>query len=146
MLSSQKPLVEKLLTPLVKPLAGINPNVLTLLGSIPSLLFFVFMIHHWFLAAIIAFTGNLFDMLDGMIARKYQKVTAFGGFLDSTFDRISDFLMITAFAFAGIVSWNIAAPVLLFSFLISYTRSRGELANPSVSFAVGMIERTERLI
>lgn len=145
MLSSQKPLVEKMLTSLIKPLSGVNPNALTLLGSIPSLLFFVFLLNHWYILALIAFAGNIFDLIDGMIARKYNKITAFGGFLDSTMDRISDFLIITAFAFAGIVNWIIAAPLLLFSFLISYTRSRGELANPSVSFAVGMIERTERL-
>lgn len=145
MLSTKKPIVEKILTPLIAPLSGVNPNVLTLLGSIPSLLFFVFVLKGWYLAALIAFVGNLFDMVDGMIARKYHKVTKFGGFLDSTLDRVSDFFMITAFSFAGIVDWRIAAPVLLFSYLISYTRSRGELANPSVSFAVGLIERTERL-
>ncbi len=146
MLSNKKPLVEHVLEPLVKPLSGVNPNTLTLLGSIPSLLFFVFVIYHWYLAAIIAFIGSLFDMFDGMIARKYNKVTAFGGFLDSTLDRVSDFLFITAFAFAGIVRWEITAPLLLFSFLISYTRSRGELANSHVSFAIGLIERTERLL
>lgn len=145
MLSNQKPFVEKILTPLVKPLSGVNPNVLTLVGSIPSLLFFVFMINHWYFLALIAFAGSIFDLLDGMIARKYNKVTAFGGFLDSTLDRISDFLIISSFAFAGIVNWAIAAPLLLFSFLVSYTRSRGELAKPSISFAIGLIERTERL-
>ena len=96
--------------------------------------------------ALLAFVGNMFDLVDGMIARKYNKVTAFGGFLDSTLDRVSDFLIITAFAFAGIVRWEIVAPLLLFSFLVSYTRSRGELAKPTVSFAVGLIERTERLL
>lgn len=146
MLSNKKPLVEKTLEPLVTTLSRVNPNALTLLGSIPSLLFFVFVIMHWYPLALAAFVGNLFDLVDGMVARKYNKVTAFGGFLDSTLDRISDFLIITAFAFAGIVRWEIVAPFLLFSFLISYTRSRGELANRNVSFAIGLIERTERLI
>jgi len=146
MLSYKKPSVEKYLEPFVGLFKNVNPNVLTLLGSIPSLLFFVFLIMHWYFLAIIAFAGSIFDLIDGMIARKYNKVTAFGGFLDSTLDRVSDFFIITAFAFSGIVRWEIAAPLLLFSFLISYTRSRGELANSSVSFAVGLIERTERLI
>lgn len=146
MLSYKKSSVEKYLEPFVGLFKNVNPNVLTLLGSIPSLLFFVFLIMHWYVLALIAFLGSIFDLMDGMIARKYNKVTAFGGFLDSTLDRVSDFFIITAFAFAGIVRWEIAAPLLLFSFLISYTRSRGELANPSVSFAVGLIERTERLL
>ena len=85
-------------------------------------------------------------MLDGIVARKFNRVSAFGGFLDSTLDRMSDFFFITPFAFAGIVSWWIVMPFLLCSFMTSYMRSRGELANPKVSFAVGILERTERLI
>jgi archaetidylinositol phosphate synthase len=146
MLSYKKSSVEKYLEPLVGLFKHTNPNVLTLLGSIPSLLFFVFLSMHWYFLALIVVTGSIFDLMDGMIARKYNKVTAFGGFLDSTLDRVSDFFIITAFAFAGIVRWEIAAPFLLFSFLISYTRSRGELAGTNVSFAVGLIERTERLV
>lgn len=145
MLSNQKPVVESYLQPVVNRLSHANPNTLTLLGSIPSLLFFIFLLYHWYLLAIIAFLGNGFDLIDGMVARKYHKVTAFGGFLDSTMDRVSDFLLITAFAFTGIVTWTIVAPLLLFAYLTSYARSRGELANPKVSFAVGIVERTERL-
>lgn len=147
MLSNQKQLTEKILQPFIKPLSGVNPNILTLLGSIPSLLFFVFLIFHWYLLAVIAFAGSIFDLIDGIIARKYHKVTTFGGFLDSTLDRIADFLFITAFAFAGIVRWEIVAPLLLFSFLTSYIRSRAGLAAKShMEFAIGLIERPERLI
>ena len=146
MLSYKKPLIDKFFEPLITPFKHVNPNALTLLGSIPSILFFVFIVNHWYLAAVLAFLGTAFDMFDGMIARKYNKVTAFGGLLDSTFDRVSDFLMISAFAFGGIVHWKIAAPLLLVSFLISYVRTRSEAASHEVSFAVGIIERTERLI
>lgn len=146
MLSSKKPLAELFLEPLIKPFANINPNVLTILGSIPSILFFVFVVNHMYIWAIIAFCFNFLDFLDGMVARKYNKVTKFGGFLDSTLDRFSDFLMITAFGFAHLVRFELIAPVILFSFLISYIRARGELTNPHLSFAVGLIERTERLI
>jgi len=104
------------------------------------------MLSHWYLLALIALIGNSFDMLDGMVARKYRKVSAFGGFLDSTMDRVADFLIITAFAFGGIVRWEIVIPLLLFAYLTSYVRSRGELANPKVSFAIGLVERPERLV
>lgn len=150
MLSDKKPVVEKYLTPLVATLAKANPNVLTLVGSIPPLLFFVFVVSHQYGWALVAFVGNLFDMVDGMVARKYHKVTAFGGFLDSTLDRISDFFMITAFAFGGIVRWELVAPLLLFSFLISYARGTSEKlayakGDTKTKFNVGLIERTERL-
>lgn len=146
MLTSKKSTIESYLSPIVDSLSRVNPNLLTLLGSIPSLLFFVFVVNHWYIAALVAFVGNGFDLIDGMVARKYNKVTNFGGFLDSTMDRIADFLLITAFAFGGIVRWEIVAPLLLFAYLTSYIRSRGELANRSVSFAIGIIERTERLV
>jgi len=146
MLSSKKSTVEAYLHPIVKYLSHANPNTLTLLGSIPPLLFFVCILYHSYILALIAFVGNGFDMLDGMVARKYHKVTPFGGFLDSTMDRVADFLLITAFAFGGIVRWEIVAPFLLFAYLTSYVRSRGELANPKVSFAMGLIERPERLV
>ncbi|HVA97166.1 MAG TPA: CDP-alcohol phosphatidyltransferase family protein [Candidatus Acidoferrales bacterium] len=146
MLSNKKSTIEPFLLPVVKRLSHVSPNTLTLLGSIPPLLFFVFMLYHWYIVSLIAFVGCGFDMLDGMVARRYHKVTPFGGFLDSTMDRVADFLVITAFAFAGIISWGIVAPFLLFAYLTSYVRSRGELANPKVSFAVGLIERPERLV
>jgi archaetidylinositol phosphate synthase len=148
MLSYKKPSIEKYLDPLTGLFRDINPNVLTLLGSIPPLLFFVFVLNHWYVLALFAFLGNSFDLIDGMVARKYNKVTPFGAFLDSTLDRLSDFLMITAFAFAGIVRWEIVAPFLLFSFMISYARSRSEtlVKDKTTSFAVGLIERTERLM
>lgn len=146
MLSRHKTSLEHYLEPVAVRLHKISPNILTLVGSIPSLLFFVFLLNHWYVAALLIFIGNAFDMVDGMVARKYNKTTAFGGFLDSFMDRISDFLIITAFAFSDIVRWDIAAPLLLFAYLTSYARSRGELANNTVSFALGLIERTERLI
>jgi len=148
MLSNKKAKVEKYFEPLAKFLSKTNPNILTLIGSIPPLLFFVFLINHFYVLAIIAYFGTIIDIVDGMIARKYNKVSSFGGFLDSTIDRIGDFFIITAFAFSGLVKWEIVAPLLLFSYLTSYTRSRGELASldrEKVKFNIGLIERPERL-
>jgi len=146
MLSDKKPTIEKYFEPVAKSLSGVSPNTLTLLGSIPPLLFFVFVINKLYILALIAFLGIAIDFVDGMIARKYNKVTEFGGFFDSLMDRVSDFLFITAFAFAGIVRWEIIAPLLLFSFLTSYIRSRAGLAARShMEFAIGLIERPERL-
>lgn len=146
MLSSQKQSVEKYLEPFIGMFANVSPNTLTFLGIIPSILFFVFIVSHFYLLAMISFLGNFFDFIDGMVARRYHKVTPFGGFLDSTMDRVADFLIITAFAFGGIVRWEIVAPLLLCAYLTSYMRSRGELANKKVSFAIGIVERTERLM
>ncbi|MBU4099110.1 CDP-alcohol phosphatidyltransferase family protein, partial [Patescibacteria group bacterium] len=147
MLSDKKPIIENYLKPLIKPLAGINPNFLTLIGSIPPLLFFVLVAYGYYNFALLIFPFLAIDLLDGLVARMTGKVTSFGSFFDSTMDRISDFLIISAFGFAHIVRWEIIVLFLFVSFLVSYVRSRGELAgNKTISFDIGLIERPERLI
>jgi phosphatidylglycerophosphate synthase len=147
MLSKIKQSLEKPLLPFIGIFAHVHPNILTLIGSIPSLLFLVCMMHHLYWLALLALIANCFDFLDGMVARTYHKATTFGAFLDSLLDRFADFFIIISFGFAGLVRWEIVLGIVLFAFLTSYIRSRGELAsNGKVSFAVGLIERPERLI
>lgn len=142
-----KPVAEKAIQPLALLFKHTNPNVVTFFGMIFPALFFWFVLEGWYVAALVVFVLNLVDMLDGAIARQQNKVTAFGGFLDSTIDRFADFTVLAAFSFAGIVSWNIMAPLLLLSYLISYIRSRTELAaKGQIQASVGIVERTERLV
>jgi len=146
MLSQFKPTIDKTTQQLVEPLKDVHPNVLTLIGIVPSILFFLAILNHSYIWALIFFLGNVFDLLDGAVAKRFHKMTPFGGFLDSTLDRISDFLIISSFAFAGLVSWPIATILISVSYLVSYARGRAELASKATQvFAVGLIERTERL-
>jgi len=147
MLTILKPVVEKGLQPVGRALIGVNPNVISLLGLIFPVLFFWFVMQEWYAVALVTFVFLAVDLLDGMVARASGRVTPFGGFLDSTIDRFADFTVIAAFGFAGLVRWNVILPLLLLSFLISYIRSRTELAaKGNLSAAVGLVERTERLI
>lgn len=135
-----------MLGPIIKPLAFVPPNLVSIVGLLPPMLFFILLMQGNYGWALVSYPFLLLDVLDGAIARINGKVTAFGGVLDSVADRVSDFLIIAAFAFAGLVRWEITAPLLLFSFLVSYMRSRGELAGKGTfSLALGLIERTERL-
>lgn len=146
MLSTIKPTIDKTTQKLVAPLKDSNPNMLTLIGIVPSLLFFVCVVHHLYWLALLFYLGNVLDLLDGAVAKRFHKVTAFGGFLDSTLDRISDFFIIISFGFAGIANWPIVLSLLLFSYLVSYARSRAELASKATqTFAIGLVERPERL-
>ena len=60
----------------------------------------LFGIGEFFWAGIVLIVANLFDMLDGNVARISGRVTKFGGFLDSSLDRISDMV-----AFLGIIAF-----------------------------------------
>jgi archaetidylinositol phosphate synthase len=146
MVSSFKPLAEKHISRFVKRLPYLNPNIITILGIIPSIAFFLFIQERMLFAALLSLLATSLDILDGVIARTYGKVTAFGGLLDSTIDRVSDFFLITAFSFSDIVRWEISLLFLLFSFLTSYIRSRAELAgNGKITLSVGVLERSERI-
>jgi archaetidylinositol phosphate synthase len=146
MLTVFKPVAERPLQPIAKLLKNVNPNVISMFGIIFPLLFFLLVINHHYIWALIVYIFNWVDLLDGMVARLSKRVTKFGGFLDSTIDRFADFAVLVSFGFAFIVPWDIIAPLLMCSFAISYMRTRIEyMANGKVSASVGIIERTERL-
>ncbi len=147
MLTVLKPHAEKALRPLGRLLKNVPPNVITLFGLVFPVVFFVCLLHKLYAWALLAVLLNAVDMLDGLVARMQNKVTAFGGFLDSTIDRFADFTMLVAFGFAGLASWKIVLPLVMLTYLISYIRSRTELAAKGKLIAnVGIIERTERYV
>lgn len=147
MLTPSKKYIEPLLEPLVLRLGHVSPSSITAFGLISPLLF-IWALSGWhLLLAFLALLLAPLDMIDGAVARKYKKETAFGAVLDSSVDRVSDSLYISAFGFAGLVRWEIVIPVLVASFTISYLRSRAELAaKKTINMSVGWIERTERIV
>lgn len=101
--------------------------------------------HNYWLATL-SWIGVLFDAIDGYVARKAGKVSAFGAFLDSTLDRMADFFIIAAFGFANFIGWWLAAFVILTTFLISYIKARGEGLLPTgIQLQEGLMQRSERL-
>jgi archaetidylinositol phosphate synthase len=147
MLTVFKPVAEKRLQPVAGLLKNVSPNAISLLGLVFPVLFFLCVIQKLYALGLVVFIFNGVDLLDGMVARMSHKVTAFGGFLDSTIDRFADFTVLAAFGFAYIVHWDVLAPLILLTYLISYMRSRTELAaKGAIVASVGIIERAERLI
>src|SRR5512140_467654 len=73
---------------------GIAPNILTTIGvtlNMGSAVLFGYGQFFW--AGIVLIVANLFDMLDGNVARLTGNVTKFGSFLDSSLDRLSDMVV-----------------------------------------------------
>ena len=131
----------------------INPNVLTVTGvSINVLCGLMFGLGHFFWAGVVLIVANLFDMLDGQVARLTNQVTRFGGFLDSTLDRVSDMA-----AFVGLMTFYardtelhstlnvlLAGLALVGSVLVSYASARAESLIPKCD--VGFLRRPERVV
>ncbi len=101
----------------------------------------------WLLLLAVAFflASGFCDALDGIIARKFQQTTMFGGFLDSLLDRFSDGAVYAGIIIGGLAHplWGLAA--LIGSMLVSYSRARAEAVNIKME-SVGLAERAERMI
>jgi CDP-diacylglycerol--glycerol-3-phosphate 3-phosphatidyltransferase len=88
-------------------------------------------------------------MLDGALARRTNKVSKFGGVLDSTLDRISEASVLIGIAvfYANRQSvWGVAIAgiTLIGSQLPSYIRSKAE--NLNINGKIGLFTRPERVI
>jgi phosphatidylglycerophosphate synthase len=147
MISDIKPKLNPLISIIAKPFSFIHPNILSLVGMIFPILFLYFMTQHKYVIALCMLIGTAFDTLDGAVARMTNRITRFGALLDSTLDRLADALVIIGFHYAGLVPLEVVLIVFIESFLISYIRSRAELADKgNLSLAVGIIERPERIL
>src|SRR5438270_3318366 len=131
----------------------INPNLLTVtVVSINVLCGLMFALGHFFWAGLILIVANLFDMLDGQVARLTNQVTLFGGFLDSTLDRVSDmaaFVGLMLFyardtEFHSTLNVLLAALAMVGSVLVSYASARAESLIPKCD--VGFLRRPERVV
>jgi len=133
--------------------AGVHPNILTAIGvSINIGCGVLFGFGEFFWAGIVLIIANLFDMLDGNVARLSGNVTRFGGFLDSTLDRLSDmvaFLGIMIF-YAGnspqhsLLNVTLAGIGMIASVMVSYSTARSE--GLGVKANVGFLQRPERVV
>jgi CDP-diacylglycerol---glycerol-3-phosphate 3-phosphatidyltransferase len=132
---------------------GVHPNVLTAIGvTINVGCGVLFGIGEFFWAGIVLIVANLFDMLDGNVARKTGNVTLFGSYLDSSLDRLSDmvaFLGIMIF-YAGntpqhsILNVFLAGVALVGSVMVSYAAARSD--SLGVKSNVGFLQRPERIV
>jgi CDP-diacylglycerol--glycerol-3-phosphate 3-phosphatidyltransferase len=131
----------------------VNPNWLTVIGvSVNVLSGLLFGFGHFFSAGLVLVVANLFDMLDGKVARMTGRVTRFGGFLDSSLDRLSDMVvfvgLMTFYArdteFHSTLNVFLAGAALMGSVLVSYTSARAESLIPKCD--VGFLRRPERVV
>jgi CDP-diacylglycerol--glycerol-3-phosphate 3-phosphatidyltransferase len=141
---------------LFKPLSAaigrthLSPNMLTVLGLFITGGSAVFIWYgHYVTAAILFTVGSLCDLLDGAVARISAKVTPMGAFLDSTFDRVGEGVVLTAIALAyarddQLLMVGAAFATMIGSFLVSYARARAEALG--LECKVGLMTRPERLV
>jgi CDP-diacylglycerol--glycerol-3-phosphate 3-phosphatidyltransferase len=128
---------------------GVNPNFLTFLGLVVNFIAAAnFALGHFRIAALI-FCAGFLDILDGQVARRQNRVTAFGAFYDSTLDRYADMALymglLVYYSVSGRTPYVVLAAVATAgSVMVSYARARAESLIPLCK--VGFMERPERLV
>jgi len=151
--SALKPAVTRMINPVARIAlrAGLTPNSVTLIGAlglIASAAFF-YSNERYFIGTLAITLFSLSDLFDGAMARISEKgASAWGGFLDSTIDRVTDGAIIITLALPLIRNEDsLAIPALIAlvtGILIPYIRAKAE--SFSIPCSVGITERTERLV
>lgn len=151
--SAFKPAVNRFIEPIVRLAirAGVTPDAVTLVGSIGTVLAagYFYPRGDLFIGTLVIIVFALSDLFDGAIARLSERgASSWGGFLDSTCDRLTDSAILGSLAIYCILEDLAIYPVviasLVFGFLVPYIRAKSE--SYGVSCTVGIAERTERLI
>jgi CDP-diacylglycerol---glycerol-3-phosphate 3-phosphatidyltransferase len=132
---------------------GVHPNTITIIGTICTVAGgVIYAMGHistggWFLGA-----TALFDVLDGTVARRSNKSSTFGAFLDSSLDRVADGAVLSGLAvFYALNPVHHNVPMmavcllgLIGAYMTSYIRARAEALG--LDAKVGMLQRPERVV
>ncbi|KGN38595.1 phosphatidylinositol phosphate synthase [Knoellia subterranea] len=159
-----RPFFTKLFTPMASLLLrlGVSPDVVTVVGTLGvSLGALIFYPRGEFLIGTLVITAFVFsDTVDGIMARRMERSSVWGAYLDSTLDRVAD-----ASVFGGLVLFYagghnlrsdsafgvrpgvmaaLALACLILGMVVSYAKARAEGLGMTAN--VGIAERAERLV
>lgn len=109
---------KKILKPFV---VNCNPNLVSVLAVIVAgLAGYFFYTGMPVLAGIMVLLNGFFDILDGEIAKTYNKTSKLGDFLDHAFDRVADVLMFFGLALNPAIPMWLGSLMVIFILLVSY--------------------------
>jgi CDP-diacylglycerol--glycerol-3-phosphate 3-phosphatidyltransferase len=131
---------------------GISPDVVTIIGTL-GVCFGALAFYprgELFVGTLVITAFVFADTVDGIMARRLDRSTSWGAYLDSTLDRIAD-----AAIFGGLVLWYagdgdeaymaaLALACLILGGVVSYAKARAEGLGMTAN--VGIAERAERLV
>jgi CDP-diacylglycerol--glycerol-3-phosphate 3-phosphatidyltransferase len=128
----------------------IHPNILTFAGVIINVLAaWALGLGRFILAGVLMVVANIFNFIDGKVAKELQLESRFGAFWDSVMDRFSDITLFIGLIYLYSQLYRtdyviITALAMMFSVMTSYTRARAESLIEKCK--VGFMERPERIV
>mgnify|MGYP002631332440 FL=1 len=132
---------------------GVRPNTITTIGLVCTLAAgAIFASGRISIGGWVLGLTAVFDVLDGTVARRSGRETAFGAFYDSTLDRIADGAVLgglTIFWASGSDRHSLMMVIvclfaIIGAYLTSYTRARAE--GLGLDARVGLMQRPERVV
>ena len=154
MLSARlKPAVTRVITPVasIALRMGITPNAVTWTGAIAvvTAALYFYPRGEFFIGTVIICVMALSDLFDGTMARISQKGSSkWGGFLDSTIDRITDSAILVGISIYLIDKEDplviVVMVTLVTGILVPYIRAKAE--SLGIECSGGIAERAERLM
>jgi CDP-diacylglycerol--glycerol-3-phosphate 3-phosphatidyltransferase len=148
-----KPAVTRVITPVASFALrlGITPNAVTWVGAIAvvAAALYFYPKGEFVAGTIVISLAALSDLFDGTMARISKEGSSpWGGFLDSTIDRITDSAILVGVSIFLIQSDDrlvaVVLMTLLTGMLVPYVRAKAE--SLGIQCSGGIAERTERLI
>src|SRR6478735_7638355 len=115
---------------------GLTPNGLTLIGFGISIVGAALLAAQlWVVGGVVVFVGGAFDMFDGTLARATGKVSKFGAFMDSVFDRWGEAVVYLGIAWGAVLAGEDTVAIIAVGAVITViqrilqTRSQAESAD-----------------
>ena len=149
----EEEIFERIASKVVEFLAdrGISPTSLTIsafAATIISSILYLYASSNRLLylpAAITLALSGFLDAVDGAVARRMDRTSRLGAFLDSVFDKLGECFILVAIICSGAVDVLWGSIALASSILVSYVRHRAEPLGVNLK-GVGVAERAERMI
>src|SRR5438874_3965010 len=132
---------------------GVHPNTITAIGTACSVAGgVIYGTGHISVGGFFLGLTALFAVLDGTVARRSNKSSTFGAFLDSTLDRLADGALLGGLAVFYALNPNhhnvpmvvVCLAGLIGAYLTSYIRARAEALG--LDAKVGILQRPERIV
>ena len=95
--------------------------------------------------SLLIFAGGLFDVVDGEVARRTNRTSVRGDFLDHVFDRYADVAIVLGIAISGYANPILALLALVSLLLTSYMGTQAQAVGLGRIYA-GLLSRADRLI
>lgn len=148
-----RPFVSKVIEPLAEFFVRyeVSPNTVSIASLICA--FFAGLSFYYspasrefvLLAGFLVIFNSIFDALDGVIARKANRATPRGDFLDHVIDRYSDVFIICSIFFADYVPWQVGVVAIVGVQLTSYLGTQAQALNLGRYYG-GIMGRADRLV